>query len=877
MATLKGEEALKWIQANKGKGYTELDNSGKVKTWHDMDRGVLGNLGTSLLQPFSNLTKLTAAGVDSVANQGKPTSYLTEDERNNTGRLLLQTLAGIGSYALPVGAGGSLVKNIGLGAGSGALSSFGSSDITKDIDPGQIALGAGIGGAVPLVTKGISGILGKMRGKAVPAITNSADEVANATKPEYGFLGKSKADMAASAANNVDEVAKVDPKATFLQGGGYASQKPMNISIETASAIKDPVARTKAFEEILRTGDIHDELFGAAQKMAKLNGVSDEVINKAFNDNLDNFIAEGVKKNPQLQKYLDELIPEPTSGLNTLMPDEIAYNNELKNWVADTIRAQESTATRKLGEEATASAAEQSRLASIKNAPPTQTKLAGVKTVFDEVTPEQYTKMAGINPKKMEMSAIINDYKKAGFQITGSGPNSFDDFVNDINITEKYRIANDLPRTPEGIKEAFKISGQDIGNLRKAAQGTVNINNLVDDASNFGATKFPRTADKLKLSEALQNDIQGVYGTITDNPNLTAEGLGEVKKALQKYKTIWNQTSGVDRMKLMTNPEFMTRLRLADTVDDELTRIVGTSSGAQEAGQMYRVGMQQGENIDRVMNKIDPNTNLPTTHYQVLNEAGNFIGNKGNAVKEGVGKLLQGKNPLGSGGTPGVLSRMRASSINVPQPIVNAITSPAAQTVGASLLSRQGTPATPELPTDNSQGEEQDIEKADREKLFALWQQMINAGATPDEVTKLLGPELSKYGIGGGSSKMSAKQQTQAAQITNARNILNSMSAMMDKIGSSDSGVLARLSGGIRKAAASAGLDPDLKNYEDLKRALITPLARAMGETGIITDKDLERYGTLIPDPGESKSEWKNKMKQIFENLDFQEQTLGVS
>ena len=233
----------------------------------------------------------------------------------------------------------------------------------------------------------------------------------------------------------------------------------------------------------------------------------------------------------------------------------------------------------------------------------------------------------------MEMSAIINDYKKAGFQITGSGPNSFDDFVNDINITEKYRIANDLPRTPEGIKEAFKISGQDIGNLRKAAQGTVNINNLVDDASNFGATKFPRTADKLKLSEALQNDIQGVYGTITDNPNLTAEGLGEVKKALQKYKTIWNQTSGVDRMKLMTNPEFMTRLRLADTVDDELTRIVGTSSGAQEAGQMYRVGMQQGENIDRVMNKIDPNTNLPTTHYQVLNEAGNFIGNKGNAVK----------------------------------------------------------------------------------------------------------------------------------------------------------------------------------------------------------------------------------------------------
>lgn len=886
MAKLTGQEALDWINSNPGKGYVELADDGRVKNWHDMDRGFLGNIGTSLLNPFMNLSKLTAAGVDAVSNPGKQTNYLTKDESDNLGRLILQTAAGIGSYAIPVGGATSLLGNMGRGAVAGAMGSFGASDITKDIDPGQIATGALIGGATPLVMKGVSGVLNKMKGKAAEKIAAKSGE------------GLSD-DVMKGATNQIDDIsddamkATTDPKAAFQQkwadmqkagkvaeGGGYISQKPLNIEIQNASAIKDPIARSKAFENLLRNADPSDELFNTAQSMAKMQGVSDDIIQKAVDDNLDAFIDAGLKKYPNLQKYMGDFIPEGSGNLQTLMPDDVAYNKDLKNWIVESIKSQDRSMARKATEEAAAQAQEQARLAAVKNAPPTSTKLANVKTVFDDVTPEQYTKMSNFSPKKMEMSAIVDDYKRAGFQIAGSGPNSFDDFLNDINIAEKYRIANNLPRSSEGIKQAIKIAGKDIGTLRSAAQGTANIQSLIDEASNYGADRFARTADKVNLSNTLQNDLQGVYGTVMDDPNLTAQGLGEVKKALQQYRTIFSQTSGVDRMKLLNNPEFMTRLKMADLVDDELNRLVGVQSGAREAGQMYRVGMQQGENLDKVMNKIDPKTNLPTTHYQLLNEVGNFAADKGNAAKEIIGRTLQGKNPLGQGGTgSGILSRMSVPAVNVPQSVINTVNSPVTQTIGANLFAKSAVPAQqPPQNESNIPESEQDTinqERQDREELLALYERMVQAGATPEQVNALIGNQLAKYGIGG-SKTGTAKQQQQAQQISNARNVLNSFVKQLEKMGSQESGVLARITGAGRKLAGSVGLDSDVKNYEDLKKALITPLARAMGETGVITNADIERYGGLLPDLSESKSEWTNKIAQIMEMLDYQEQSLGI-
>lgn len=887
MAKLTGQEALDWIKNNQGKGYVELDDQGKTKTWYDMDRGFLGNIGTSLLNPFMNLSKLTAAGVDAVSNPGKRTNYLTEDEHNNLGRLILQTAAGIGSYAVPVGGASTLLGNVGRGAISGAMGSFGASDITKDIDPGQIALGAGIGGAVPIVMKGVGGILNKMKGKAAAKTAeNVGDDVLNTADDTLKPITNSVddvADDATKATSFQDKWAQMQKQGMVKQGGGYISQNPVNVQIENAAKLTDPAQRTKAFVDILRNTDSADPLYNTVKSMAKMQGVSDDVIQKAVDDNLDAFIDAGLKKYPNLQKYMDDMIPEGSGGLTTSMPDDLAYNKQMREWIAESIRTQERGAARKLAEEATRKTEEAARLQAVKNAPPTSTKMANVKTVFDDVTPEQYTKMSGLSPKKLEMSAIIDDYKRAGFQITGQGPNSFDDFIKDINIAEKYRIANKLPRTPEGIKQAIQISGKDIGNLRAAAQGTGNIKSLIDDAASFGQDRFPRTADKVRLAETLQNDLQGVYGTVMDDPNLSAQGLGEVKKALQQYRTMLSQTTGVDRYKLLNNPEFMARIRLSELVDDELNRLVGTASGAREAGQMYRVGMQQGENIDRVMNKIDPQTNLPTTQYQLLNEAGRFVSDKSNAVKEFAGRALQGKNPLGAGGGPGILSRMSTPAVNVPQSVINTVKSPVTQTIGANLFAKSTVPpkAGPESAMESDIPEtdqsEIDMERQDREEVLALWQQMINAGASYEEINALMGPQLAKYGIGGSKgSAGTAKQQQQAMQIKNARNVLNSFVKQLEKMGTQESGVLARITGAGRKLAGTVGLDSDVKNYEDLKKALITPLARAMGETGVITNADIDRYGSLLPDLSESTDEWQNKIAQIMEMLNYQEQSIGL-
>jgi hypothetical protein len=73
--------------------------------------------------------------------------------------------------------------------------------------------------------------------------------------------------------------------------------------------------------------------------------------------------------------------------------------------------------------------------------------------------------------------------------------------------------------------------------------------------------------------------------------------------------------------------------------------------------------------------------------------------------------------------------------------------------------------------------------------------------------------------------------------------------------GTFDFGPFARSVGGMRRAAASAGLAPDVKTYLEGVEGFAPLLARAAGHRGRLTDRDLTRTEALFPMPGDTTAE----------------------
>lgn len=61
---------------------------------------------------------------------------------------------------------------------------------------------------------------------------------------------------------------------------------------------------------------------------------------------------------------------------------------------------------------------------------------------------------------------------------------------------------------------------------------------------------------------------------------------------------------------------------------------------------------------------------------------------------------------------------------------------------------------------------------------------------------------------------------------------------------------------------------PNVKTYEDLRKSLIGPLARAIsGEVGVLTDKDIARAEGLLPKINEDSDVVKKKLKNLKDTL----------
>jgi hypothetical protein len=106
--------------------------------------------------------------------------------------------------------------------------------------------------------------------------------------------------------------------------------------------------------------------------------------------------------------------------------------------------------------------------------------------------------------------------------------------------------------------------------------------------------------------------------------------------------------------------------------------------------------------------------------------------------------------------------------------------------------------------------------------------------------------------------------------------ILDEVEKLTGTLGLPDSPVAAKLAGGARIVGATVGLDPQLEMYRDTIKGFSSKLARALGETGVLTDRDVTRALNLFPKATDSQpiaTEKLNRLRGFLEQTFSQQET----
>lgn len=143
---------------------------------------------------------------------------------------------------------------------------------------------------------------------------------------------------------------------------------------------------------------------------------------------------------------------------------------------------------------------------------------------------------------------------------------------------------------------------------------------------------------------------------------------------------------------------------------------------------------------------------------------------------------------------------------------------------------------------------------------------------TAMRLTEFLAPQL---GIGQGGGMGGNKVDKDVAGFQLAEGLINEAEAMSGELGLGDSSVLQKLTSPFRQLGASMGLDSSYYEYEQQKEGLTARIARAMGETGPLTDVDIQRYSKMLPSLGDTQEQAARKIQMLRARLQRAQQVYG--
>lgn len=111
--------------------------------------------------------------------------------------------------------------------------------------------------------------------------------------------------------------------------------------------------------------------------------------------------------------------------------------------------------------------------------------------------------------------------------------------------------------------------------------------------------------------------------------------------------------------------------------------------------------------------------------------------------------------------------------------------------------------------------------------------------------------------------RMTADDSNRMSSIRSVQMLLDPLEELSKKI-HKDQGIVAKMKGGVQQIQASLNLNNDVSAYTAYVTSIGSRLSRgAMGEVGVLTDKDFDRALSLVPPTGDSLSLADQKIKLL--------------
>jgi len=118
------------------------------------------------------------------------------------------------------------------------------------------------------------------------------------------------------------------------------------------------------------------------------------------------------------------------------------------------------------------------------------------------------------------------------------------------------------------------------------------------------------------------------------------------------------------------------------------------------------------------------------------------------------------------------------------------------------------------------------------------------------------------------ANKPNANQQKTSMALTNARNVVDELTQAYQTVG----GAQGAGTGTARNLAGKVRLDQNARNYNDLRQAFLSRIARAFGEVGTLNEGDINRALGAIPDLADNQQTAARKLDILYSLLAKAEQ-----
>jgi hypothetical protein len=419
------------------------------------------------------------------------------------------------------------------------------------------------------------------------------------------------------------------------------------------------------------------------------------------------------------------------------------------------------------------------------------------------------------------------------------------------------------------------------GQVRTPDQAAQVTDFITNGAQKYGGIRAGKPIDQARDAQNVHNNVvKQLDATLTkiDRPLDPTESNTIVNNIVGKIKenaAITKGTATAD--KLSSKVQNAKSIKELEAIRREADDLAYTSNGAGKTSAAAQARSVR-DSIDEFITPLSPEYKAIKGDYRLSKDA---LDSTSKASKGATGipvPLTNGNITLGGQSVQGVKNRLSSAVSGTgkssSQPtLVNKLIRAGAPQLAASGLSNidETSSQTPKPFTEQSINDENLVQSSatddlqEPEQTYSLENLRYDIQRDPTNAADYLKiyQTISDAENASGLGKLSAAQKNSLIKANSANAMLDSFEQQLSNIGLSDNGIEARARGLVSSVTAPAGLDQNAKVYNDLRGGLATQLAKALGESGALSDQDVARAIKLIPSLGATRYEAQQNIDQI--------------